>query len=126
MYLTREEYNLHGLGLVGVRSVLGVNSKKGSPFNVQRSIHIPNLTFDEVQSMFHDYQWESGQKIEPEVVQNLYEATNGQPGLIGWFGELFKHQSLPFTFASEWCNYMYMNGLISYTEIETDDDINHV
>jgi hypothetical protein len=38
--------------------------------------------------MFHDYQWESGQKIEPEVVQNLYQATNGQPGLIGWFGEL--------------------------------------
>jgi predicted AAA+ superfamily ATPase len=54
MYLTREEYCLHGLALVGVRAVLGVDSKKGSPFNVQRSLHIPNLTFDEVKQMFDD------------------------------------------------------------------------
>ena len=178
MYLTRNEYVLHGLALVGVRSVLGVDSKKGSPFNVQLSVHIPNLTFDEVQHMFHDYQSESGQNIDPEVIENLYEATIGQPGLIGWFGELmtekynttpsepidirqwrkvykrsiniehnntiqnmiikakseykhhlfqlFKQSNISFTFASDWCNYMYMNGLIRYTEIETDDDINHI
>jgi hypothetical protein len=36
MYLTRDEYVLHGLALVGVRSVLGVDSKKAhhSMFNV--------------------------------------------------------------------------------------------
>jgi len=178
MYLSRNDYMLHGLALVGVRAVLGVDSKKGSPFNVQRSFHIPNLTFDEVQQMFNDYQSESGQSIEPQVVQHLFQATNGQPGLIGWFGELmtekynntpsdtintrqwkkvykrsiniehnntiqnmiikakseykfhlfqlFRFSNIPFTFASDWCNYMYMNGLISYTEIETDDDIDHI
>ncbi|KPA11284.1 hypothetical protein MHK_008516 [Candidatus Magnetomorum sp. HK-1] len=92
MYLTRDEYMLHGLAFVGVRAVLGVDSKKGSPFNVQRSVHIPNLTFAEVQKMFDNYQIESGQKVDPQVVQQLYETTNGQPGLIGWFGELLSEK----------------------------------
>jgi len=178
IYLSRDEYMLHGLALVGVRAVLGVDSKKGSPFNVQRSVHIPNLTLEEVQKMFDDYQNESGQMVDPDVVQLLYKCTNGQPGLIGWFGELltekynpnptktidikqwkkiykrsiniehnntlqnmiikakneykeyifqlFKESNITFTFSASWCNYMYMNGLISYTEIETEDDINHI
>jgi hypothetical protein len=177
MYLTRNKYLLHGLALVGVRAVLGVDSKKGSPFNVQRSVHIPNLTLSEIQKMFDDYQLESGQSVDNDVVQQLYDTTNGQPGLIGWFGELltekynedtsktidmkqwkriykrsiniehnntilnmiikaktdyktyvfqlFKDSNIKFTFASDWCNYMYMHGLITYTEIETDDDIIH-
>jgi hypothetical protein len=36
------------MALIGVRAVLGVENVKGSPFNVQRSVHIPNLTHDEV------------------------------------------------------------------------------
>jgi hypothetical protein len=178
MYLSREEYCLHGLALVGVRAVLGVDSKKGSPFNVQRSLHIPNLTFDEVKQMFDDYQTESGQKIEPQVIQQLYQATNGQPGLIGWFGELmtekynddpiktidmvqwnrtyarsihiehnntlqnmiikakteykkhvlhlFQDANISFSFALDWCNYMYMHGLIRYTEIEKDQEFKYI
>jgi len=178
MYLTRDEYVLHGLALVGVRSVLGVDSKKGSPFNVQRSIHIPNLTLDEVQHMFNDYQSESEQNIEPQVIHNLYEATNGQPGLIGWFGELltekfnfhpdqtidmdlwdevytaslhiehnntiqsmiikakteyksevlklFKDANIDFSFHVDWCNYMYMHGLIIYEKVRQLSKIKYI
>jgi len=177
-YLNSDKYMLHGLALIGVRAVLGVDSPKGSPFNVQRSVHIPNFTFEEVQKMFNDYQSESGQEIEPQVVNQLFKTTNGQPGLVSWFGELitekyntppkktvdinqwkkiytrsiniehnntiqnmiikakteykshlfklFKTPNMPFTFAADWCNYMYMNGLISYTEIEKDDKISHI
>jgi len=88
MYLDRESHRLHGLALIGVRSVLGVDSKSGSPFNIQRSIRVPPLTYDEVLGMFADYQKESGQKIEPEVVDTLYYETRGNPGLVGWLGEL--------------------------------------
>jgi hypothetical protein len=178
MYLKNQNYVLHGLALIGVRAVLGVDSQKGSPFNIQRSVHIPNLTFEEVQKMFNDYQSESGQEIEPQVVKQLFKTTNGHPGLVSWFGELitekynktpqktvdinqwkkiytrsiniehnntvlnmiikakteykshliqlFKTPNMPFTFAADWCNYMYMNGLISYTEIETEDKISHI
>ncbi len=81
-------YNLQGLALIGVRSVLGIGDKKGSPFNIQKSIHIPNLTWEEVKFMFDDYQREWQQPIDPEVVEQLFYETNGQPGLVSWFGEL--------------------------------------
>ena len=50
-----KDYLLHGLALIGVRAVLGVENVKGSPFNVQRSLHIPNLTHDEVVYLFDCY-----------------------------------------------------------------------
>jgi hypothetical protein len=84
----QKTYLLHAVALIGVRSVLGIENEKGSPFNVQRSLHIPNLTFDEVKGMFQWYEKESGQQIEPEVIERLYNETNGQPGLTCWFGEL--------------------------------------
>jgi len=52
IYMTRQsqtnkssaekDYLLHSLALIGVENV------KGSPFNVQRSVHIPNLIYDEI------------------------------------------------------------------------------
>jgi hypothetical protein len=79
---------LHGLALIGVRSVLGIENESGSPFNVQRSLHIPNLTYEEVKSLFAWYEEESGQKTEPEVSEKLFYETRGQPGLTCWLGEL--------------------------------------
>ncbi len=95
MYLKRESFNLHALALIGVRAVLGVDSERGSPFNIQRSLHVPNFTQDEVEDLFHQYQSESGQKIEPEVVRTVYDVTRGQPGLVGWFGELLTEKYNP-------------------------------
>jgi len=83
-----KDYLLHGMALIGVRAVLGVENVKGSPFNVQRSLHIPNLTHDEVGYLFNWYQQESGQSIEPDVVERIWYEFQGQPGLTGWFGEL--------------------------------------
>ncbi|RKZ38792.1 MAG: hypothetical protein DRR00_33915, partial [Candidatus Parabeggiatoa sp. nov. 3] len=73
---------------IGVRTVLGVENVKGSPFNVQRSVHIPNLTSDEVAYLFDWYQRESGQLIQPDVLERIGYEFQGQPGLTCWFGEL--------------------------------------
>jgi hypothetical protein len=81
-------YLLHGVALIGVRSVLGIENQKGSPFNVQRSVHVSNLTFEEVEGMFKWYEKESGQAVEDEVIRTLYDEMRGQPGLTCWFGEL--------------------------------------
>ncbi|MEN8215473.1 MAG: AAA-like domain-containing protein [Pseudomonadota bacterium] len=83
-----KDYLLHSLALIGVRAVLGVENAKGSPFNVQRSVHIPNLTYDEVVYLFDWYQREQNQKIEPDVVERIWYEFKGQPGLTCWFGEL--------------------------------------
>ena len=88
MYLDRKSYFLHGLALIGVRAVLGLDSARGSPFNVQRSLHVPNLTRDEVVELFRQYAGESGQEVAPEVAEGVFEVTRGQPGLVSWFGEL--------------------------------------
>jgi hypothetical protein len=68
--------------------VLGVESQRGSPFNVQRSLHIPNLTEAEVNEMYHWYGRESGQKVEQAVIERVFYETQGQPGLVSWLGEL--------------------------------------
>ncbi|RLT38876.1 MAG: hypothetical protein DWI57_11260 [Chloroflexi bacterium] len=83
-----KSYWLHGLALIGVRGVLGVENISGSPFNVQRSIRIPNLTQAEVVGLFRWYEQESGQPIEPAVSERVYYETQGQPGLTCWLGEL--------------------------------------
>jgi len=85
-------YLLHGVALIGVRSVLGVENASGSPFNVQRSVQIPNLTKDEVQGMFQWYEEESGQKFEEGVIDRIYDELQGQPGLTCWLGELLTEQ----------------------------------
>ncbi|MBF0101614.1 MAG: AAA-like domain-containing protein [Desulfobacterales bacterium] len=88
LYLDRSNNSLHGLALIGVRAVLGVESLRGSPFNIQRSLHVPNFTKEEVIDLYQQYQTESGQPVQPEVVQTIYDVTRGQPGLVSWFGEL--------------------------------------
>ncbi len=95
MYLKRESFNLHGLALIGVRAVLGVDSERGSPFNIQRSLHVPNFTKEEVEDLFGQYRAESGQEIEAGVVEKVYDDTRGQPGLVGWFGELLTEKYNP-------------------------------
>jgi hypothetical protein len=84
----QKTYQLHGVALIGVRSVLGFENETGSPFNIQRSLHIPNLTYEEVEGMFQWYTKDSGRKIEPGVIKKLFEETRGQPGLTCWLGEL--------------------------------------
>ena len=98
----QKTYLLNAVALIGVRSVLGIENEKGSPFNVQRSVHIPNLTYEEVEEIFKWYEQESGQSIEDEVIRALYDEMRGQPGLTCWFGELLTetynpNKTLPIT-----------------------------
>ncbi len=97
LYLYREDNWLHGLALIGVRAVLGVDSLRGSPFNVQRSLRVPNFDREEVADLFDQYQTESEQLVEPTVVESVYESTRGQPGLVCWFGELLTETYNPGT-----------------------------
>ena len=83
----KKEYLLHSVALIGIPSVLDMGNDTES-FNIWRSLHIPNLTRDEVMSMFEWYEQESRQKVRADVVERLYHETRGHPGLVSWFGEL--------------------------------------
>lgn len=111
----QKKYLLHGVALIGVRSVLGVENVKGSPFNVQKSVHIPQLTYDEVNGMFQWYQKESGQSIDQSVIDRIYYEFNGQPGLTCWFGELLTetyntNKKAPITMEEFKYAYMYASA----------------
>jgi len=49
--------------------------------------------------MFKWHKKESGQRVEQEVIRQLYYETNGQPGITCWFGELLTEgwEKLPVT-----------------------------
>ena len=79
---------LHGVALLGVRSLIGEEDVKGVPFEVQRSMRIPNLTFEEIWSMFRWYAKESDHVVGTEVIERIFYETRGQPGLVSWFGQL--------------------------------------
>ena len=95
LYLSREKNWLHGLALIGVRAILGLDSRRGSPFNIQKSLHVPNFTSAEVKELYRQYSEESGQQIEPAVVEKVNQVTRGQPGLVSWFGELLTEKYNP-------------------------------
>ncbi len=168
MYHKRDVYLLHGLALIGVRAVLGVDSELGSPFNIQRSMHVENFTYAEVNDLYQQYIEESGQTIRKEVIDNVFYVTRGHPGLVCWFGELitekynpgknieidlsvwedvylnaitvewnntvlnlikkaqgkyldkvldiFHYSEVEFYLDADWCSYLYLNGIIDYTE----------
>ena len=97
MYHDRQNNWLHGLALIGVRAVLGIESQRGSPFNIQKSLKVPNLTISEVRELYRQYIEESGQQIDARVVNKIYYSTNGQPGLVSWFGELLTEKYNPGT-----------------------------
>lgn len=88
MFHYRDHHWVHGLALMGLKSHYGMTIERGSPYNIQRSIHIPNLSIEEVRDMYQQYQDEHGQIIAPDVVEKVYEVTNGQPGLVSLFGAL--------------------------------------
>ena len=69
-------------------AIAGLTSVFRNVYIVQRSLHIPNLTADEVAGMFRWYEQESGQTVEPAVVAQLFYETRGQPGLVSWLGEV--------------------------------------
>lgn len=96
-----QDYLLHGVALIGVRSVLGIEHSSGSPFNVQRSLHIPPLTADEVRCMFAWYAQASGQPVDSAVVERIHAQTQGQPGLTSWLSELLTESHNPHRAAVE-------------------------
>jgi hypothetical protein len=95
IFLKRESYLLHGMAVVGVKALQSADSQAGDPFNIQRSLHVPNLSKNEVREMFEQYQDQSAQKIEPAVTDAIFEVTRGQPGLVSWFGELLTEKFNP-------------------------------
>jgi len=84
IYHRKQFYALHSVILVGVSTLseLIVAGSSSSPFNVSDEVGISYFTFDETHALIHQYIQESGQTFEVDVIQAIYDNTQGQPGLI--------------------------------------------
>ena len=82
LYHRKEHHCLHSLMLVGVSTLAELVVSSASPFNVAEELRIPYFTFEEVQQLIRQYEEESGQSFEPQVIRTIYDNTQGQPGLV--------------------------------------------
>jgi hypothetical protein len=48
-----------------------------------------------VQDLYQQYQTERGQPVDPAIVEQIYQDTHGQPGLVCWLGELLTEKYNP-------------------------------
>ena len=79
----KQFYALHSVILVGVSTLseLIVAGSSSSPFNVADELAISYFTFAETHALIQQYIHESGQIFEADVIQSIYDNTQGQPGL---------------------------------------------
>jgi len=75
----KQFYALHSVILVGVSTLseLIVAGSSSSPFNVADELAISYFTVDETHSLIHQYIHESGQIFEDNVIQAIYDNTQG-------------------------------------------------
>jgi len=82
IYHERQDYALHALMLVGVSTMAELIVSHASPFNIADELKISYFSFEEVRQLIGQYTGESGQRFDEDVIQAIYQNTNGQPGLV--------------------------------------------
>jgi hypothetical protein len=82
MYHEKQEHALHSLILVGVSTIAELVTSGTSPFNVAEELEISYFTPAEVNALIEQYTAESGQSFDNEVINAIYDNTQGQPGLV--------------------------------------------
>jgi len=101
------------IALVGLRDIRDYKMKarsadgslgSGSPFNIKaKSFVLPNFTKDEIRLLYQQYTNETGQIFSEEVIELLYQYSDGQPWLTNALAQeitieiLKKNYSLPIT-----------------------------
>jgi len=82
IYHDRQQVGLRSVILVGVSNITGILQDTASPFNIADQIDIPYFTFEETKDLLAQHTRETGQMFLPEVIQEIYDNTAGQPGLV--------------------------------------------
>ena len=83
----------YSLGIVGVKNITQLNLNRSiSPFNIQDEFTLPNFTLEQVRELLAQYTDEVGQTFEPEVIENIYRQTAGQPFLVNRFAQILSEE----------------------------------
>ena len=81
---TKENYALLSSVAIGPFSILHLSSDRitTSPFNVKDPFRNPNFTLEQVQTIYKDFENDYKLTIDPEIIKDIYNRTNGYVKLI--------------------------------------------
>ena len=81
----KEYYAILSCVFIGPFSILHLNSDKitVSPFNVKDPFSNPNFTLEQVQTLYKEFEDNFKLTIDPEIIKDIYNRTNGYVKLIG-------------------------------------------
>lgn len=83
----------YSVAIVGVKSITQLNYDRSiSPFNIQDDFSLPNFTLAQVRGLFAQYSAAVGQPISPEVIENIFQQTAGQPFLVNRLGQMLTEE----------------------------------
>jgi hypothetical protein len=92
-YITRDEIPFpHSIALIGLRNIRDFKSKirenkdtlgSASPFNIiAESKTIKHFSKENIENLYEQHTEDTGQAFPKEVINRVYEQTNGQPWLV--------------------------------------------
>jgi hypothetical protein len=87
LFHSRDKHCLKSVLLVGVSNIFGVTEANASPFNITDTLNIPYFSDEETVELLGQHQRETGQVIDPKVVEEVSRITANQPGLVNGFAQ---------------------------------------
>lgn len=90
IYLSNTPYRCpYSVGIVGVKNITQLNYDRSiSPFNIQDEFKLSNFTLEQIEELYSQYTFETGQSFNSEVVDAVHTQTAGQPFLVNRFGQI--------------------------------------
>ncbi|GBC47782.2 P-loop containing nucleoside triphosphate hydrolase protein [Rhizophagus irregularis DAOM 181602=DAOM 197198] len=81
---TKENYALLSSVAIGLFSILRLSSDRitTSPFNINNPFRNPNFTLEQVQSVYKEFEDDFKLTIDPEIIEDIYNRTNGHAALV--------------------------------------------
>ncbi|KYR00628.1 hypothetical protein DLAC_02654 [Tieghemostelium lacteum] len=102
-------------------SINAPKSRKYSPFNVIDQIATNDFTLEEVKKLFKLYQDDHACTVDPKIVENIFDLTNGHAGLVNLCGravdEGMNHFDKNFSDWSELVSSSLIQQVLGYSTV---------
>ncbi|KPA09710.1 ATPase AAA, partial [Candidatus Magnetomorum sp. HK-1] len=87
-YKDKKDKALYSVGLVGIRNITKLTVGGVSPFNIADHIELPSFSLNNIRDLYQQYTKETNQPFTEEVVQKVFEQTQGQPWIVNRLGSI--------------------------------------
>ncbi|CAG8637268.1 9798_t:CDS:2, partial [Dentiscutata erythropus] len=93
----KDYYALLSSVAIGTFSILHLSSDRitTSPFNVRDPFKNPNFTLEQVQTVYKEFENDSKLTIDPEIIEDIYNRTNGHASLVCLCGKTIHSYLMP-------------------------------